>query len=67
MKRLDALERKHGKRQRWQETETSFRAAKKRLEDKNSRRQMFQLHKLSSERMFLLEMKRKYAGIELLQ
>ena len=37
------------------------------LKTKNSRRQMFQLHKLSSERMFLLEMKRKYAGIELLQ
>jgi len=66
MTRLDALERKHGVGQHWQETETSFRAAKKRL-DKNSRRQIFQLHKLASERMFLLEMKRKYASIELLQ
>lgn len=64
VKRLEALEKKHGVRQRWQEHEPPFLAAKRRLDEKNSRRQMLQLHKLASERTFLLEMKRKYAGRE---
>ena len=62
VQRLEALEKKHGVRQRWQEHESPFLAAKRRLDEKNSRRQMLQLHKLASERTFLLEMKRKYAG-----
>ena len=63
MKRLDIIERKNGLRQRWQENERAYQAAKSRLDDKNRTRQMFQLHKLASERIFLLEMKKKYAGI----
>ncbi|XP_078353471.1 uncharacterized protein LOC144638149 isoform X2 [Oculina patagonica] len=62
VKRLETLEKKHGVRQRWQEHEASFLAAKRRLDEKNSRRQILQLHKLASERTFLLEMKRKYAS-----
>ena len=64
VKRLEAVEKKHGVRQRWQEHESPFLAAKRRLDEKYSRRQMLQLHKLASERTFLLEMKRKYAGRE---
>ena len=56
------MERKHGVRQPWKESDSHFQGARRRLEEKNRSRQILQLHKLASERTFLLEMKRKYAG-----
>lgn len=49
LKRLDTMERKHGVRQRWKESDSHFQGARRRLEEKNRSRQILQLHKLASE------------------
>ncbi|KAK3721444.1 hypothetical protein QZH41_002976, partial [Actinostola sp. cb2023] len=60
-KTLTNIEKKNGVRKRWTEADATFHSAKKRLTEKSRTRILMRLHKLASERAFLLEMKRKYA------
>ncbi|KAK3716896.1 hypothetical protein QZH41_017010 [Actinostola sp. cb2023] len=60
-KTLTNIEKQNGVRKRWTEADATFHSAKKRLTEKSRTRLLMRLHKLASERAFLLEMKRKYA------
>jgi hypothetical protein len=59
---LNALEKQHGLKKRWETTSPGFISARKRLENKRKRKDLLNIRQLSIERTFLLEMKRKYAG-----
>lgn len=61
-KTLAGLEKKHGIRVRWQENDTTFQNAQQRLSAKKKSNELLRLHKMASERTFLLELKTKYAG-----
>lgn len=63
-KTVFALEKKHGVRMRWESGEPAFDNASRRLIVKKRQSLLFTLHRMASERIFLLELKAKYAGIE---
>lgn len=55
------LEKKHGIRVQWQENDATFQNAQQRLSAKKKSNELLRLHKMASERTFLLELKTKYA------
>jgi len=57
-----ALEKKHNIRKPWERGDNHFENAKIRLMAKKRMTLMLDLHKLATERTFVLEMKKKYAG-----
>ena len=61
-KTLAGLEKKHGIRVQWQENDATFQNAQQRLSAKKKSNELLRLHKMASERTFLLELKTKYAG-----
>ena len=62
-KTLLGLEKKHGIRLRWQENDATFRTTQQQLSKKKQDIEVMRLHKMASERIFLLELKAKYAGL----
>ena len=62
-KTLVGLEKKHGIRLRWQENDATFQNTQQRLSKKKRDNEVLRLHKMASERIFLLELKTKYAGL----
>ncbi|KAJ7375263.1 hypothetical protein OS493_002010 [Desmophyllum pertusum] len=60
-KTLAGIEKKNGIRVRWQETDATFENAQQRLTVKKRSNELLKLHKMASERTFLLELKAKYA------
>lgn len=60
-KTLVGVEKKHGIRVRWQENDATFQNAQQRLSAKKKSNELLRLHKMASERTFLLELKTKYA------
>ncbi|XP_044181302.1 uncharacterized protein LOC114971817 [Acropora millepora] len=58
---LVGLEKKHGIRGRWQENDGTFQITQQRLTAKKRTNEVLRLHKMASERIFLLELKAKYA------
>lgn len=65
-KTLVGVEKKHGIRVRWQEADATFANAQQRLTVKKRNSQLLKLQKMASERIFLLELKAKYAGLHTL-
>ena len=61
-KTLAGLEKKNGIRVRWQENDAAFQNAQQQLSAKKKNNELLRLHKMASERTFLLELKTKYAG-----
>ena len=61
-KTLEGVEKKLGIRVRWQENDATFKNAQQRLSAKKKSNELLRLHKMASERAFLLELKTKYAG-----
>jgi hypothetical protein len=61
-KSLRALERKHGVRKRWELEDAAASNAKARLLQKKRTDLLIKLHRLACERLFVLEMKKKYSG-----
>jgi len=62
-KTIAGVEKKNGVRVRWKESDATFQNAHERLTSKRRSNEMLALHKLASERVFLLELKAKYAGL----
>ena len=59
---LAGVEKKHGIRVWWQENDATFQNAQQRLSAKKKNNELLRLHKMASERTFLLDLKTKYAG-----
>ena len=59
---MNKTEKNAGIRVQWQEGQPSYENAKQRLQEKLKQDTLIKLHKLASERCFLLELKAKYAG-----
>ena len=64
-KTLAGVERKHGIRVRWQENDSTFASVQQRLTHKKQNNELLSLQKMASERTFLLELKAKYAGLNI--
>lgn len=62
-KTIAGVEKKNCVRVRWKETDATFQSARGRLTAKRRSNEILALHKLASERVFLLELKAKYAGL----
>lgn len=62
-KTIAGVEKKNSVRVRWKESDATFQNAHERLTSKRRSNEMLALHKLASERVFLLELKAKYAGL----
>ncbi|XP_028414296.1 uncharacterized protein LOC114537451 [Dendronephthya gigantea] len=60
-KALYSLEKRHGVRTRWKKKEKAYQNAYTRLIAKKQQKLLHTLHRMASERMFLLELKAKYA------
>lgn len=56
------MEKKAGIRVQWQERDTMYKNAKGRLDIKRKSELLIKLQKLAAERIFLVELKAKYAG-----
>jgi hypothetical protein len=56
------MEKEHGVRYTWQQDDLCFLNAQQRLGIKKRNEVLIKLQKLASERIFLLELKAKYAG-----
>ena len=61
-KKLKTTEKNAGIRVQWQNGDPSYENAKQRLSQKEKKLCLTKLQKLASERIFLLELKAKYAG-----
>lgn len=59
------MEKKHDTRERWSDVSRVFLTVKSRLYQKRKSELLLKLHCMASERCFLIELKRKYAGNEL--
>ena len=62
-KAIAGVEKKNSIRFRWKENDATFKNALERLTAKMRRNELMTLHKMASERVFLLELKAKYAGL----
>lgn len=56
------MEKKHLIKERWSDVSRVFLTAKSRLYEKRKSELLLKLHCMASERCFLVELKRKYAG-----
>lgn len=61
-KELCQIEKRYAIKRRWKEDDFAFKSVQVRLFSKKIRMLLLELHRLSSESAFLLEMKKKYAG-----
>lgn len=61
-KSLKTIEKNAGIRVQWEEGDPCYENAKQRLNKKRKNELLIKLQKLASERIFLLELKVKYAG-----
>lgn len=59
------MEKKHHIRERWSDLSRVFVTVKSRLYEKRKSELLLKLHCMASERCFLVELKRKYAGNKL--
>lgn len=59
------MEKKHHIRERWSDLSRVFVTVKSRLYEKRKSELLLSLHCMASERCFLVELKRKYAGNKL--
>lgn len=57
------LEKKHGIKLRWQENYATFQNTQQRLSKKKRDNEVLRLHKMASERIFVMELKAKYVGL----
>ena len=62
-KAIAGVEKKNSIRFCWKENDATFKNALKRLTAKMRSNELMTLHKMASERVFLLELKAKYAGL----
>jgi hypothetical protein len=62
-KSLEGIEKANGIRKRWSLESPSFLHSKQQLNAKRRNECLLQMHTVAAERTFLLELKRKYAGI----
>lgn len=62
-KAIAGVEKKNSIRFRWKENDATFKNALERLTAKMRSNELMTLHKMASERVFLLELKAKYAGL----
>ena len=61
-KAVSNVERVHGLKETWVKDDIQFKNARKRLVEKKKQNILLTLQRIASERMFLLEIKSKYAG-----
>lgn len=61
---LKGLEKRHGVKKRWAMTSSALTSARARLDKRNRKKHLLKMRQLAVERVFLLEMKRKYAGVQ---
>lgn len=64
-KTIAGIEKKNSVRVRWKESDATFHSARERLTAKRRSNEILALHKLASERVFLLELKAKYTGMHM--
>ena len=66
LKAISNVEKVHGLKETWVKDDIQFKNARKRLVEKKKQNILVTLQRMASERLFLLELKSKYAGTDII-